>query len=145
MPAYSVPVSGVDPEDTWPVVVGADSGQVLQLWGETKAATNRVVCDANRKVVDLDVARLADLRRGIGTAFSATRSEGQAAMSMADVNSVYDFFGKAQDFYSRYASYDLTNNIDADYRDGKGKALRGTVRTYEVETESDGRRHTQCP
>ncbi|MEU4667913.1 M4 family metallopeptidase [Amycolatopsis sp. NPDC023774] len=145
VPTYFVPVNGVDPADKWTVVVGADTGKVLQVWGESKAATNRVVCDANRKVVDLDIATLADLRCGVGTAFGVTRGEGQAAVATADVNSVYDFFGKAQNFYSQFASYDLTANIGADYHDGKGKALRGTVRMCEVETESDGRRHTQCP
>ncbi|MGW4486683.1 M4 family metallopeptidase [Amycolatopsis sp. NPDC004368] len=145
VPTYFVPVNGVDPEDKWTVVVGADTGQVLQVRGDSHAATNRVVCDAKRKVVDLDIATLADLRCGVGTAFGVTRAEGQAAVATADVNSVYDFFGKAQDFYSQFASYDLTANIGADYHDGKGKALRGTVRMCEVETESDGRRHTQCP
>ncbi|MET7993693.1 M4 family metallopeptidase [Amycolatopsis sp. NPDC005232] len=145
VPTYFVPVNGVDPEDKWTVVVGADTGKVLQVWGESEAATNRVVCDANRKVVDLDIATLADLRCGVGTAFGVTRGEGQAAVATADVNSVYDFFGDAQNFYSQFASYDLTANIGTDYHDGKGKALRGTVRMCEVETESDGRRHTQCP
>jgi bacillolysin len=145
VPAYFVPVRGADPEDKWTVVVHANTNQVLTVWGEARQASNRVVCDANRKVVDLDTATVADIRCGSGQAFVVTRSEGQAAVATADVNKVYDYFGSAQSFYTKYAGYDLTANIGANYGDGKGKALRGTVRMCEISTESDGRRHRRCP
>ncbi|WP_370944297.1 M4 family metallopeptidase [Amycolatopsis sp. cg5] len=145
VPAYFVPVRGANPEDKWTVVVRAESAQVQAVWGETKHATNRVVCDANRKIVDLDIATEADIRCGTGLAFGVTRKEGQAAVATQDVNKVYDYFGAAQNFFSQYTGYDLTANIGADYGDGRGKALRGTVRMCEISTENDGLRHTQCP
>ncbi|QUQ63899.1 M4 family metallopeptidase [Kutzneria sp. CA-103260] len=145
VPAYFVPVHGADPEDKWTVVVGADTNQVLTVWGETRQAANRVVCDANRKVVDLDTATEADIRCGAGHAFGVTRGEGQAAVATTDVNKVYDYFGAAQSFYSKYAGYDLTASIGANYGDGKGKALRGTVRMCEISTGRDGVRRQQCP
>ena len=145
VPAYFVPVHGADPEDKWTVVVGAESSKVLTVWGETKHAVNRVVCDANRKIVDLDVATEADIRCGAGLAFGVTRGEGQAAVATTDVNKVYDYFGAAQSFYSKYTGYDLTANIGANFGDGKGKALRGTVRMCEISTGRDGLRHQQCP
>jgi Zn-dependent metalloprotease len=141
VPTYFVPVNGIDPEDKWTAVVGAGSGQVLTVWGETKhAGVNRDVCDANRKVVDLDTATLEDIRCGASQAFKITRTEGQDPVAAEDVNHVYDFFGAAQDFYNTAATYDLTANIGADYGDGKGKALRGTVRMCETENGQE-----QCP
>jgi hypothetical protein len=74
VPAYFVPVHGSDPEDKWTVVVGAESSKVLTVWGETRKAANRVVCDANRKIVDLDIATEADIRCGTGLAFGPARS-----------------------------------------------------------------------
>ncbi|MEV6604168.1 M4 family metallopeptidase [Kutzneria sp. NPDC051319] len=145
VPSYFVPVHGADPEDKWTVVVGADTTKVLAVWGETRKASNRVVCDAKRKVVDLDVATEADIRCGANQPFGVSRSEGQAASATADVNNVYNYFGAAQSFYSQYANYDLTANIGANYGDGRGKALRGTVRMCEISTGRDGVRRQQCP
>ncbi|MBA8931797.1 hypothetical protein BC739_009056 [Kutzneria viridogrisea] len=136
---------GADPEDKWTVVVRAETNQVLTVWGEARHATNRVVCDAKRKIVDLDTATLADIRCGTGQAFGVSRAEGQAAAATADVNKVYDYFGSAQSFYSTYTGYDLTANIGANYNDGRGKALRGTVRMCEISTGNDGLRHTPVP
>ena len=123
VPTYQVTVHGVSLEDKWTDVVQAGSQQVLTSWSDVHEAVNRDVCDANRKVV-------SNISTGVrcGTTFGIARKEGGAASSIADVNNVYSFFGDAQGFYQSTVGVDLTALIGADYRDGTGKALRGTVR-----------------
>lgn len=123
VPTYQVVVHGPSIEDKWTEVVKAGTQQVLTSWSEVREAVNRDVCDANRKVVS---GTNNSVR--CGTAFKLSRKEGGAASSVQDVNNVYNFFGNAQDFYKSAVGVDLTSLIGADYRDGTGKALRGTVR-----------------
>jgi Zn-dependent metalloprotease len=122
VPTYQVTVHGRKFQDEWTEVVKAGTPQALTSWSEVREA-NRDVCDANRKVVSgtTDSVRC-------GTAFDVARKEGAAESSVADVNNVYTFFGQASDFYSKYVNVDLTKLIGADYGDGTGTALRGTVR-----------------
>ncbi|WP_328455977.1 M4 family metallopeptidase [Amycolatopsis sp. NBC_00438] len=122
VPTYQVTVHGQKFQDKWTEVVKAGTPQVLTSWSEVREA-NRDVCDADRKVVSgtTDSVRC-------GTAFDVARKEGAAESSVEDVNHVYDFFGQASDFYSKYINVDLTKLIGADYGDGTGTALRGTVR-----------------
>lgn len=122
VPTYQVVVHGPRIEDKWTEVVKAGTQDVLTSWSEVREA-NRDVCDANRKVVSGSSASVR-----CGTAFQVTRKEGGAESSVADVNNVYTFFGQASDFYSKYVNVDLTKLIGADYGDGTGTALRGTVR-----------------
>ncbi|MEU0792037.1 M4 family metallopeptidase [Amycolatopsis sp. NPDC005961] len=122
VPTYQVTVHGKKLNDKWTEVVKAGTADVLTSWSEVREA-NRDVCDANHKVVSGSTESVR-----CGTSFEVTRKEGGAESSVADVNHVYDFFGQASDFYQKYVGVDLTNLIGADFSDGTGKALRGTVR-----------------
>ncbi|UOX91871.1 M4 family metallopeptidase [Amycolatopsis sp. FBCC-B4732] len=122
VPTYQVTVHGKKLDDKWTEVVKAGTRDVVTSWSEVREA-NRDVCDANHKVV----SGSSDSVR-CGTAFDVTRKEGGAESGVADVNSVYTFFGQASDFYQKYVNVDLTKLIGADYSDGTGQALRGTVR-----------------
>lgn len=122
VPTYQVTVHGEKLNDKWTEVVKAGTADIVTSWSEVREA-NRDVCDANRKVVSGSTASVR-----CGTAFDVTRKEGGAESSVADVNNVYTFFGQASDFYQKYVNVDLTKLIGADYGDGTGKALRGTVR-----------------
>jgi bacillolysin len=123
VPTYQVVVHGQRLDEKWTEVVKAGTKQVLTSWSEVHEAVNRDVCDANHKVVDESNESVR-----CGTSFDVVRAEGGAESSVADVNNVYNFFGEASDFYSKYVGTDLTGLIGADYGDGTGKALRGTVR-----------------
>lgn len=122
VPTYQVTVHGKKLDDKWTEVVQAGTQDVLTSWSEVREA-NRDVCDANHKVVSGSTESVR-----CGTAFDITRKEGGAESSVADVNNVYTFFGQASDFYKKYVNVDLTSLIGADFSDGTGKALRGTVR-----------------
>ncbi|MBE1494520.1 Zn-dependent metalloprotease [Amycolatopsis lexingtonensis] len=122
VPTYQVTVHGKKLNDKWTEVVKAGTRDVVTSWSEVREA-NRDVCDADHKVVSGSTASVR-----CGTAFDVTRKEGGAESSVADVNNVYTFFGQASDFYQKYVNVDLTSLIGADYSDGTGKALRGTVR-----------------
>ncbi len=122
VPTYQVTVHGKKLDDKWTEVVKAGTQDVVTSWSEVREA-NRDVCDANHKVV----SGSSDSVR-CGTAFDVTRKEGGAESGVADVNNVYTFFGQASDFYQKYVNVDLTKLIGADYSDGTGQALRGTVR-----------------
>ncbi|MFI1918121.1 M4 family metallopeptidase [Nocardia sp. NPDC020380] len=132
VPAFKVAVK--DPGEKgghpgeWVVFVDAgNTGKVLDSWGETKQL-NRVVCDAARTVVDLD-SQQDPTECGTSNGFPATRAEGQAPASIADVDNIYDYFGATEKFYQGYTPLkNLTDLIGADTGDGNGKALRGTVR-----------------
>jgi bacillolysin len=126
VPTYQVTVHGQSFEDKWTDVVKAGTQEVLTSWSDVHEALNRDVCDANRKIVPDNNA--AAVRCGSSRAFKVTRKEGGAPSSVADVNNVYNFFGDAQGFYSKNVGVDLTALIGANYGDGTGKALRGTVR-----------------
>jgi Zn-dependent metalloprotease len=109
-----------------------------------EVAPNRAVCDANRKIVDLDAATEEDIRCGATQPFKTTRAEGQPASGTTDVDNIYSYFGTAQSFYAKYTGMDLTGTIGADYGDGNGKQLRGTVRMCETHVDS-GKSVTNCP
>ncbi|WP_405168054.1 M4 family metallopeptidase [Nocardia sp. NBC_01499] len=136
VPAFKVDITGTSADKkgepaTWVVFVDANNtGKVIDSWSETKNL-NRVVCDnANR--------RIDPNRAGCGTStIRATRSEGQPASGIADVDKIYDYLGNTEKFYARYTKVaNLTNLIGNDTGDGKGKALRATVRLCTT---------TECP
>ncbi|RJQ67284.1 M4 family peptidase [Pseudonocardiaceae bacterium YIM PH 21723] len=118
-PAYRVKVEGGD--DSGESIVRASDNTPVLNWSLHNDALNRVVCDANKKVID------SNSQARCGTNIAASRAEGGAASGVADVNSVFGFFGDTQTLYSKI-NYDLTAQIGVDHGDGKGKALRGTVR-----------------
>jgi bacillolysin len=122
-PVYLVHVRGQRPDQQWAMVIGANRDDVVQSWSQNRAATNRDVCDADRTLV---AGSLGSVR--CGTAFPLARTETGAGSSERDVNAVFQFFGDAQAFYSRFVGLDLTQLIGTDYGDGTGKAIRGTVR-----------------
>lgn len=126
VPAYKVKIDGVIEKDEpaeWIVFIDANNtGKVLDSWSETKHL-NRVVCDnANR--------RIDPSRAGCGTGtLRSTRSEGQPPVGIKDVDDIYTYLGNTDAFYARYTGLkDLTALIGSDTGDGKGRALRATVR-----------------
>lgn len=127
VPAFKVEVNGEvdehgDPTQ-WVVFVDANkTDKVLDSWSTIKHL-NRVVCDnANRRI------NPAQASCGTGS-LRSTRSEGQAPVSVKDVNDIYDYLGNTEAFYAKYTPLaNLTNLIGSDTGDGKGKALRATVR-----------------
>ena len=125
VPAYKTIVANAN-GDQWGVLTDARNGATLLSWSEShEADTNRVICDANRKIVDPnDPANYQ-----CGKAFDSVRAEGEAESEVEDVNRVYDYFGDTSKFYAEHTGgTNLTDMIGIDYKDGKGKALRGTVR-----------------
>ncbi|MBV8934173.1 MAG: M4 family metallopeptidase [Kutzneria sp.] len=123
VPTYQVTVRGKLFDQKWTEVVRAGSDEVLASWSDVHEALDRDVCDANRKIVVGDNNSVR-----CGTSFTVARKEGSADSTVADVNNVYKFFGDASTFYAKAVGVDLTNLVGADYGDGTGKALRGTVR-----------------
>ncbi|HET6740880.1 MAG TPA: M4 family metallopeptidase [Kribbella sp.] len=120
IPVYLFEVTG--PGDVrWQAMVHASAGQALLAWNLNENL-NRVVCDANHTVIQTGAE---DVR--CGTVFASSRAEGEAPSSVQDVNQVYEYFGDTSNYYAGLGT-DLTELIGADYGDGKGKALRGTVR-----------------
>jgi Zn-dependent metalloprotease len=120
IPVYLFEVTG--PGDVrWQAMVHASAGQALLAWNLNENL-NRVVCDANHAIIQTGGE---DVR--CGTVFPSARAEGEAPSSVQDVNQVYEYFGDTSDTYATLGT-DLTELIGADYGDGKGKALRGTVR-----------------
>ncbi|ADB32621.1 peptidase M4 thermolysin [Kribbella flavida DSM 17836] len=120
IPVYLYDVTG--PGDTrWQAMVHASAGQALLAWDLTEHI-NRVVCDANRAIIQTGGE---DVR--CGKAFAPTRTEGQAPSGVVDVDQIYEYFGDTSDTFASIGT-DLTELIGVDYGDGQGKALRGTVR-----------------
>ncbi|RJQ67377.1 M4 family peptidase [Pseudonocardiaceae bacterium YIM PH 21723] len=104
-------------------VVEAASGTVLWKSPKEKEALNRAVCDLNNKSVE---GRLQDYACGVAVKPGKTENGGNSQQK--DVNNVFKFFDQSSTFYNGELKFDLTQNIGADYGDGVGKALRGTVR-----------------
>ena len=121
-PVYVVHIRGTRADQQWSMVVGATASDVVQSWSETREATNRDVCDARRQLVSGSQGSVR-----CGTSFPLVRTE-RGGSTAGDVGSVFKFFGDAQNFYARFTGLDLTSLIGADYGDGTGKAIRGTVR-----------------
>ncbi len=136
VPAFKLEIAGADGDEKgepaqWMVFVDANkTDKVLDSWSETKHL-NRVVCDnANRRVNPNNVSC------GSGS-LRSTRSEGQAATGIKDVDDIYTYLGNTEKFYAQYTKLaNLTNLIGSDTGDGKGKALRATVRLCTT---------TECP
>lgn len=125
------------------VITLAANGSAILDDRTDRKGINRVVCDANSKVVDLDASNVdAMLKCGKTQANKPTRIEGQAASSVADVNSVYNFLNDTSSFYAANTkASDLTALIGNDEGDGLGKAMRAVVRIC-VKDRQNG---TQCP
>ncbi len=123
VPAYQISVSS--PQGGWLVTVDANNPDKVLASTPTQYEINRVVCDANR----YQAYYTADLQCGTGLKNKPSRVEGGAASSIADVNSVYTFFGDTSSFYAnKTTASDLTNLVGTNYNDGLGKAIRGSVR-----------------
>ena len=122
-PAYEVVVSNKDASFT--VTVAATGAPTVLATATNTHELNRAVCDANRySAVTYD-----DLKCGAGTKNVLKRKEGQAASTVADVNAVYNFFGDTSSFYAANTNAgDLTTLVGANYSDGLGTAIRGSVR-----------------
>ncbi|MFJ3957227.1 M4 family metallopeptidase [Arthrobacter sp. NPDC090010] len=122
-PAYQVLVSNHD--SSYTVTVAATGAPTVLATATNTHELNRAVCDANRK----SGVTYADLQCGVGTKNTLARKEGQAASSVADVNSVYNFFGDTSAFYAANTNAgDLTALVGANYNDSIGTAIRGSVR-----------------
>jgi len=119
--SYIVKGGGVKYE----VFVNIKSRAIELAWSVQEQALNRAVCDLKNKVVDTNDSAAYKCN---GTAAAFARTEGQGPSSVTDVNKVYDFFHDTALAYARYSNLDLTAFIGTNYSDGKGKALRGTVR-----------------
>ena len=121
------------------VLVNVRTGAVTLAWSTQERALNRVVCDLKNKAVDtLDPATY----RCDGKVAAYGRTEGKKASSVADVNKVYTYFGDTAAAYKKYSNVDLTALIGNDRKDGKGKALRGTVRVCNIDFEGGVK---ECP
>ena len=102
-------------------------------------ALNRVVCDLKNKAVDtLNRARY----RCDGKVAAYGRTEGKKASTVGDVNKVYTYFGDTAAAFKKYSNVDLTALIGNDRKDGKGKAIRGTVRVCNIDFEGGVK---ECP
>lgn len=121
-PVYVVHIKGTRADQQWSMVVGAARNDVVQSWSETREASNRDVCDARRQLVSGSQGSVR-----CGTSFPLVRTE-RGGSNAGDVGTVFKFFGDAQNFYAQFTGLDLTSVIGADYGDGTGKAIRGTVR-----------------
>ena len=121
-PVYVVHIKGTRADQQWSMVVGATRNDVVQSWSETREASNRDVCDARRTLVSGSQGSVR-----CGTSFPLVRTE-RGGTATGDVGTVFKFFGDAQNFYAQFTGLDLTSLIGADYGDGTGKAIRGTVR-----------------
>ncbi|GAA2757657.1 hypothetical protein GCM10009872_30170 [Actinopolymorpha rutila] len=119
-PVYTYQVGDARRALQYRVLVDASTGKAALAYSLTERALNRVICDAKRRV---DADTTCD-----GQANPYARVEGQGPSSVADVNKVYDFFRDTSVRYASYVNLDLTKLIGTDYGDGKGKALRATVR-----------------
>lgn len=122
-PVASYDVSG--PGVQYQVLVNLKTRAVQLAWATQEQALNRAVCDLKEKVVNTDDP---STYKCDGKTVAFARTEGQGPSSGADVNKVYDYFHDTALAYARYSNLDLTAFIGTDYKDGKGKALRGTVR-----------------
>ncbi len=119
-PVYTYVVGDARRGLQYRVLVDASTGKAALAYSLTERALNRVICDAKRRIVDDTTCD--------GQANPYARVEGQGPSSVADVNKVYDFFHDTSVRYASYVNLDLTKLIGTDYGDGKGKALRATVR-----------------
>ncbi|RJQ67282.1 M4 family peptidase [Pseudonocardiaceae bacterium YIM PH 21723] len=127
-PAYQVTTAGN--KDGRIAIVRASDRSIPLSWATHHQAVNRVVCDAGEQRYDVYNSADSSPWR-CGTAVPATRNEGEAASTVADVNKVYDFFGDTSSTYAKLA-YDLTAKVGSDWGDGRGTALRATVRGCET-------------
>lgn len=110
----------------WRVFVSAGSPDtVLDAW-KSEEDVNRIVCDAHSRGADQKI----EIPCGGGGSYPVVRAEGKPpAAANADANKVYDWIGDTESFYARHTELgSLTDLIGIDAHDGRGKALRATVR-----------------
>jgi Zn-dependent metalloprotease len=127
-PVYKLRVT--DPSNIelqYQVFVNASTLEVELAYNTIQHGINRAVCDAQRQAVE-------DYTCGVG--LPVVRGEGDGPSSVEDVNNVYDFFYDTSVRFASYVNVDVTKLIGSDYSDGRGQALRGTVRICDAD---------QCP
>jgi len=126
VPTALLKVTSPDGE-RWSVLSQVPTGRALVAWSLTPSI-KRLVCDAQRSIPS-NTDR--GVRCGVGQPYSITRAEGQGPVGRSDVDQVFDYFGDTSDYYAGLG-IDLTDLVGADYGDGQGKALRGTVRICQL-------------
>lgn len=105
------------------VLVNAKTKKAELVYDLDPKGIKRVICDANKAQIDTsDPANFA-----CGPTLPVKRAEGSGNSGVADVDKLYQYMGDTSVRYASYVNVDLTALIGFDYKDGKGKALRGTV------------------
>ncbi|RJQ67381.1 M4 family peptidase [Pseudonocardiaceae bacterium YIM PH 21723] len=129
---HAVPAFVVTTPQRTAIVRAADNA-VVASWDNQHEALNRVLCDADSARFDVTNGAWNTWR--CGPAVAVTRAEADPAAGIADVDLIHQYFGDTSEYY-RKLGLDLTGTIGVDYADGRGKALRATVR---------GCSNEQCP
>jgi Zn-dependent metalloprotease len=120
-PTYLVRLAGADGHPLASVLVDAADASIRLTASERQTALDRVVCDLANRRVNLNVLEAYQCLRGNALGGQAsTRSEGEGASSVAEVNAAYDRMGAAYTFFK--------NAFGRDSFDGRGVSVRATVR-----------------
>lgn len=119
-PTYWVKVV-MGEEELASVLVDGIDASVKLVASEHQTSRRRLVCDLTNTRVNLNLRSSYACVNGSALATKpATRAEGGAPSSVADVNAAYDRLGIAYDYFK--------TNFNVDSFDGRGGEIRATVR-----------------
>lgn len=132
-PTWQVEITDADGGEVATVLVDGLDGTTRLTMSERQTARNRIVCDLANAAVNLDIASTYACTSGTALGQKAsTRTEGEGASGIADIDRAYDMLGATYDYYK--------SNFGVDSFDGRGAQLRATVRACYKSTLG-----TACP
>jgi len=120
-PTWQVSIVDANGAEVATVLVDALDGKTRLTMSERQSGRDRIVCDLANQGVDLNNAATYACTNTSPLGLKlTTRSEGETASDVADVNNVYDMLGAVYDYYK--------TNFGVSSFDGHGAQLRATVR-----------------
>jgi bacillolysin len=127
-PTWQVEITDSTGGDVAKVLVDALDGKTRLTMSEKQSARNRIVCDLANVPVDLNQPSAYECTNTSKLGMqSSTRTEGESATGIAEIDEAYDILGATYDFYK--------TNFKVDSFDGRGGQVRATVRAC----------HYSCP
>jgi bacillolysin len=121
---YTFTVSNPADGSRYGVLINAKTKKVELVYDLDPHGQKRLICDAAKAQIDTSDPK----NFACGPTLPVKRAEGGKPAGVADVDQLYTYMGDTSVRYASYVNIDLTALIGYDYGDGKGKALRGTVR-----------------